>query len=260
MSASPALFPSRSCAADADAVRLSVIVPFAPDERAGDVLLAQLAALPAGCEVMLVRAGAGPRRSPPADGRGVVFRECLTLAGRARQMNAGAAAARGAWLWFLHADSRLTDTTLAALFAFLAHGEDALGYFDLRFDDGPWLARLNAWCANRRARWLGLPFGDQGLVLPAAAFVRLGGYSETAAYGEDHLLVWRARAMKLPLRRLAAPLGSSARKYAAQGWARTTWQHVRCTAAQAWPQWRALRRQRRHERLARRGSLTGAGR
>lgn len=243
----------------ASAIRLSVIVPFAPAEVAGEALLAQLSGLPASCEVILVCASARPCRLPPPAALGAEFREYRSAPGRARQMNVGAGAARGRWLWFLHADSRLTDATLATLFAFLARGEDALGYFDLHFDDDPGLARLNAWCANRRARWLGLPFGDQGMVLPTAWFARLGRFDETAAYGEDHLLVWRAHAMGLPLRRLAAPLGTSARKYAARGWSRTTWQHVCRTVAQAWPQWLALRRQRHRDRLARRDSLDRAG-
>lgn len=238
------------------AIRLSVIVPFASGEVAGETLLTQLAALPANCEVIVVSVGDCPCRALPPTASGAAFRECQSRPGRARQMNAGAAAAHGQWLWFLHADSCLSDTVLAKLVAFMTRGEDALGYFDLRFDDGPWLARLNEWCANRRARWLGLPFGDQGLVLPATWFTRLGRYNETAAYGEDHLLVWRARAMSLPLRRLAAPLGTSARKYAARGWSRTTCQHVWRTVAQAWPQWHALRRQRRRDKLARRHSLT----
>jgi hypothetical protein len=157
-------------------------------------------------------------------------------------MNVGAQAARGRWLWFLHADSHLRARTLIALNSFLAPDQPALGYFDLRYrGDGPALAHLNALGANLRARWLGMPFGDQGLVLPAAWFERLGGFDEHVAYGEDHLLVWRARAAGLPLVRIAAPIETSARKYAEQGWARTTLQHVRMTAQQAWPEWRALR-------------------
>ncbi len=132
--------------------------------------------------------------------------------------------------------------TLPALRAFVAHGEDALGYFDLAFrKDGPWLAALNAAGANFRARCLGLPFGDQGFVLPAVWFARLGSYDEAATYGEDHLLVWRARAAGLPIRRIGAPLMSSARKYAREGWLRTTVRHVALTARQAWPEWKRLR-------------------
>lgn len=225
-------------------IALSVIVPFALDETDGGELLEQLRALPLGGEVILVRAGDRSLPQPTATGKNEPpFREILSPPGRARQMNTGAQAARGRWLWFLHADSRLHPRTLPALDTFLAGNNDALGYFDLRYRaDGPVLAQLNALGANLRARCFGMPFGDQGLVLPAAWFARLGGYDEGADYGEDHLLVWHARRAGLPLRRLAAPIESSARKYAEHGWWRTTARHLRLTACQAWPQWRALRR------------------
>ncbi|MCK9539418.1 TIGR04283 family arsenosugar biosynthesis glycosyltransferase [Dokdonella sp.] len=227
-------------------LRLSVIVPFAPHESAGDALLEQLRGLPADCEIIVVRAGEPGSHPPAAQGNRDPRRRQLTAPpGRASQMNAGARAARGRWLWFLHADSRLHPRTLPALHAFLARHHDALGYFDLRYaDDGPALTRLNALGANLRARWLGMPFGDQGLVLPAAWFARLGGYDEQAPYGEDHLLVWQARHAGLPLRRLRAPLTSSARKYAREGWLKVTARHWRLTLRQAWPEWRAARRRR----------------
>lgn len=227
-------------------LRLSVIVPFGPDETEGAALLEQLQALPRDAEIVLARVEGHPLpMKSKADANGVATRVCASPAGRARQMNVGAQAARGSWLWFLHADSCLQSRTLTALDAFLAEDQDALGYFDLRYrDDGPRLAHFNAIGANLRARWFGMPFGDQGFVLPAPWFDRLGGYDENAGYGEDHLLVWRARAVGLPLRRISAPLASSARKYAHQGWGRTTLRNLCLTASQAWPQWRRLRKER----------------
>lgn len=223
------------------AVRLSVIVPFGPGETEGAVLLEQLHGLHPDAELVLVCADSHtlPIAAPT---EGAAVRVCTSPAGRARQMNVGAEAARGRWLWFVHADSRLHARTLPTLEAFLDDNNDALGYFDLRYrDDGPALTHLNALGANLRARWFGLPFGDQGLVLPATWFMRLGGYDEGAACGEDHLLVWRARHADLPLRHIGAPLESSARKYAEHGWWQTTARHLCLTLRQAWPQWRTSR-------------------
>ncbi|MGA8278479.1 MAG: DUF2064 domain-containing protein [Rhodanobacteraceae bacterium] len=227
---------------------LSVIVPLAPDENQWTGLRDQLAALNADSEIIPVRGVDDGRNDAPAAVATAIadsaagYREMAVPRGRARQMNAGARAARGSWLWFLHADSRLHPRTLPALRAFVARGDDALGYFDLGFrNDGPWLVRINAAGANFRARHLGLPFGDQGFVLPAAWFARLGRYDEAAAYGEDHLLVWRARVAGLPIRRIGAPLLSSARKYAREGWLRTTTRHLALTARQAWPEWKRWR-------------------
>jgi len=215
-------------------LKLSVIVPVGPEDPAWRGLLGDLAALDADAEVLLV---ATPGAAPPgfaAGDHGLRVPACWleAPAGRARQQNAGAAAAKGTTLWFLHADSRLPARSVAAALRFA--GTSALGYFDLRFlDDGPRLARLNAMGAWIRSRWLGLPFGDQGLILPGALFRSLGGFDESLDAGEDHALVWAARRAGIPLVPLRAPLRTSARRYAEHGWLRTTLQHGRLTLSQA---------------------------
>ncbi len=202
-------------------VLLSVIVPLAPEETEVEELLEQLTALPPGSEVIVVRADNSPELPPPTTWPStLIYREYTHDAGRARQLNLGARVAGGHWLWFLHADSRLMKATLPALQHFIAERKDALGWFELRFrQDGPRLVVLNAIGANLRAHWLGLPFGDQGLVLPRPCFHAIGGFDENVPCGEDHLLVWAARHAGLPLRPLGAPLQTSARKSAvAAGW------------------------------------------
>jgi len=118
----------------------------------------------------------------------------------------------------------LVEGTLLASFG------SSLGWLDLAFrPGGPPLMRLNAYGANLHSAWLGMPFGDQGFVIPARSSAALGGFEENAPYGEDHLLAG------------AACLFTSARKYERGGWAATTARHLWLTAAQAWPEWRCLR-------------------
>ena len=221
-------------AAKVSALRLSVIVPLGPGEAEWPGLARQLGgALPPSSEVILVAAGeaaepatAWPERIP--------LRRFGAGAGRARQLNSGAQNALGEWLWFLHADTRLGPDSMSALLAFLHRGEPALGWFDLAFrPGGPALMRLNALGANMRSAWLGLPFGDQGLVIPARSFAAIGSFDETASRGEDHKLAWAARRAGLPLRRIGARLFTSARTYQRGGWAATTARHLWLTAAQA---------------------------
>ncbi|MGA9332858.1 MAG: glycosyltransferase family 2 protein [Rudaea sp.] len=230
---------------DARTPLLSIIVPLASgDDAELAVLLEQFAALPESTQVIACRTDASRAPAAPALWpKHLSLLDALSPPGRARQMNAGAARANGKWLWFVHADSRLRPATVAALDAFLERDVDALGFFDLAFrDDGPRLVALNAWGANLRSRAFGIPFGDQGLLLRAARFAALGGFDECVAYGEDHQLVWAARHAGVPLQRIAAPLETSARKYAQHGWLRTTLRHLHLTIVQAWPAWRHLRR------------------
>jgi rSAM/selenodomain-associated transferase 2 len=216
-------------------LKLSVIVPVGPAERAWPALLGDLAPLDTQAEIVLVSVtGEAPREFDAARyGLRAPARWLETAAGRARQQNAGAAVAQGESLWFLHADSRVPAETVKAALDFA--GRDGLGYFQLRFmDDGPALARLNALGARIRSRWLGLPFGDQGLMLARERFELLGGFDESLSCGEDHALVWAARRAGVPLVPLPSPVLTSARRYADRGWLRTTLRHARLTVAQAW--------------------------
>lgn len=212
---------------------LSVVVPIGPNEHAWPLLLSQLTALGTSAEIILVHAG------PPlfAEEHSPVFRVRLirSRAGRARQLNQGAACALGRWLWFLHADTLLTPNVLPTLLRFIREDAIAIGYFDLCFDRrGFALTRLNAFGANLRSRLFGLPFGDQGFIIRADCFHRLGNYNENVRHGEDHLLIWRARKKGLALRHLPATLISSARRYQQRGWIRTTARHLCLTVVQIW--------------------------
>jgi GT2 family glycosyltransferase len=211
--------------------QVSIVLPVGPGDHAWPPLHAALREHAAAAELLPVFADDDPQPAP--------VDALHAPKGRAQQQNAGARAARRPWLWFLHADTRFTPETLPALRAFLARNEPALGWFRLRFDtEGAkplqWAMRANAAGANWRSRRLGLPFGDQGLLIPRLEFDRLEGFDPRLAHGEDHALVWRARRTGLPLREIDAALVTSARRYAERGWLRTTLRHWRLTVDQVW--------------------------
>lgn len=187
-------------------ILVSVIIPLSMQEAEPGALLATL---PRAFEIILARGGT-----------------------RASSMNEAARAARGRHLWFVHADTILEPESVEALRRQLVAGPDALRYFDVLFDGGA-LMRLTEIGTRFRSRALGLPFGDQAFSIPSGRFKALGGYSEAAAYGEDHLLVRQARRAGLPVLPVGKSLVTSARKYRANGWLRTTWAHWRLTIRQA---------------------------
>ncbi len=215
---------------DVSIADLSIVIPIGPGDHAWRGLVEQLSQLASRPQLLLVFAEGDTQSIDVPD-------HCVamsTQAGRAHQLNAGIAAADGQWLWLLHADSRLQPDTWPALREYLATSPRALGWFRLAFaGDGPWPMAINAFGANLRARWLGLPFGDQGFVLHRYDATRLGSFDPALAFGEDHAMVWRARRVGLPLRCVGGTLSTSARKYAEQGWLRTTARHLRLTAIQA---------------------------
>jgi len=135
-------------------------------------------------------------------------------AGRGAQVARGVAAAGGAWLLILHADTRLAPGWSDAVSSYLA-GPERAGWFRLRFRGGGVPGRIVAGWANLRSR-LGLPYGDQGLLVPAALLARLGGYPALPLM-EDVAVARRLRGQMRPLDGVAE---TSAARYLAEGWLR----------------------------------------
>ncbi|TWT64029.1 TIGR04283 family arsenosugar biosynthesis glycosyltransferase [Rubinisphaera italica] len=125
------------------------------------------------CEVIIVDGGSTD--GTPELARELGCRVVQGTRGRGRQLNAGAALARGEFLLFLHADTRLPTGFRQELNETLASGAIA-GAFRFEIDSPGWLYRCIEWGTNLRSRLLQLPYGDQGLFMRASDFFRLNGY------------------------------------------------------------------------------------
>jgi rSAM/selenodomain-associated transferase 2 len=99
-------------------------------------------------------------------------------AGRAAQMNCGAAHASGDVLLFLHADCALEPGALAEIEPCLAGRGVVAGCFRMRVQAQGLLYRTIDWSATARVRLTGLAYGDQGLFLRRALFMELGGFPD----------------------------------------------------------------------------------
>jgi hypothetical protein len=197
---------------------ISIIIPVGPGEEALETLLGDLRPVGKEAELIVVPGSSRPK-----------------------QLNKGARKATRDFLWFVHADSRLSCKTMEALPKSLTHNPHALHYFNLRFlPDGPPLMFINEIGCRIRSRILGVPFGDQGFAVAKEVFETIGGFPENLPYGEDHLFVWRARQKRIRLRCTGASLYTSARRYAKTGWAKLTWTYARRWIRQAWPEWKKL--------------------
>ncbi len=139
--------------------------------------------------------------------------------GRARQMNAGAAAARGHWLWFLHADTVAGAPALAALRAAMARPGVQWGRFDVRLSGRHPLLRVVERAMNLRSRLTGICTGDQGIFVRRDLFRALGGYADIPLM-EDIELTRRLRRHGRPLC-ITAPLVTSSRRWERHGVVRT---------------------------------------
>jgi len=147
--------------------------------------------------------------------------------GRGQQLAAGAAAASGEWICFLHADTKLEPRWCEAVQRFIAspENEERAGYFAFRLDDASAparrLERLVAW----RSRVLGLPYGDQGLVISRRFYASLGGYLALPLM-EDVALVRRIGKRRLVL--LDATAVTSSARYRRDGYLRRSLRNLFC--------------------------------
>jgi len=197
---------------------VSIVIPTL---NAAETLPGCLAALFEGLEAGAIRelviadGGSGDATLAIAEAAGAVVVQ--GAASRGGQLRQGAAAAKGDWLLFLHADTVLESGWSAAVLAHVATAPERAGYFRLRFDAGGVPARLVAGWANLRARLFGLPFGDQGLLISRDLHDRVGGFADIELM-ED---VAMARALgRKRLAMLGAIARTSARRYATEGWLR----------------------------------------
>jgi rSAM/selenodomain-associated transferase 2 len=209
-------------AAPAAGPALSIVVPVL-DEAAGIVpVLQALAPLRArGAELIVVDGGsrdATPTLAAPLCDH--LLQPGPAGRGRARQMNAGAAVARGAVLLFLHADTRLPEGADGLIAAALAQGAH-WGRFDVHIEGrSAWLPVVAA-LMNLRSRWTGIATGDQALFVRRALFEQLGGYPDQPLM-EDVELSVRLRRTGRPAC-LRARVATSGRRWDRHGALRTIW-------------------------------------
>jgi len=152
---------------------LSVIVPTLDEAEALPAALAA-ARQPGVTEIIVVDGGS--RDGTLALARALADRVLETARGRARQMNAGAAAARGDVLLFLHADTRLPAGYAQAVARALADPRVVGGRFDVRLDATGLAYRVVGRLISVRSRVTRVATGDQAIFVRRAVFARLGGY------------------------------------------------------------------------------------
>jgi rSAM/selenodomain-associated transferase 2 len=193
---------------------VSVVIPTlnAADDLAAAI--ETVAASPLVREIVVADGGSDDATLALAESAGT--RIISATRGRGSQLAAGAAAATGEWLMFLHADCRLAPGWASAVALFLAApgAAERAGYFDFALDNPKPAARRLERLVGWRCRVLGLPYGDQGLLIGRRFYDALGGFAPIPLM-EDVELVRRIG--RKGLRPLGVAALSSARRYRDEG-------------------------------------------
>ncbi|HWT12600.1 MAG TPA: TIGR04283 family arsenosugar biosynthesis glycosyltransferase [Allosphingosinicella sp.] len=188
---------------------LSVVVPTLNAEAH---LPGCLERMKAADEIVVVDGGSSDSSVAMADRAGA--RLVRSPAGRGAQLGAGAEAAKGDWLLFLHADTIPGERWRAAAADHIARSAKA-ACFRFRLADGAWQARLIERAVALRVALLGLPFGDQGLLVSRRLYEAVGGYRPLPLM-EDVDLVRRIGRRRLTV--LDEEARTSAERWRRDGW------------------------------------------
>lgn len=198
----------------------SVIIPVWHEAEGINGLVAHVREAACGERVEIVVCDGAPQADTLAVLRdGAVVRVCAPQ-GRAVQMNAGAHAASGRILLFLHADTRLPPGAFAAmrqgLLQLESTGKGGAGAFMLGIEGARGFLYAVQVGANLRNRWTRTPYGDQAQFFRATYFRLLGGYSALPLM-EDVDMMRRIRDRGDDIALLPLSVSTSARRWRAEG-------------------------------------------
>ena len=173
-----------------EAPQISVIIPALDEAHAIGAALDAASRVRGVVELIVVDGGSADGTAEVARGRGA--RVVGSARGRGAQMHAGAQAARGEVLWFLHADTLAPADAGERIVDALGDPRAVGGNFRIRFDGASGAARFLTWLYPR-LRLLGLAYGDSGFFVRRAAYERAGGFKPFPIFEDLDLLraLWR---------------------------------------------------------------------
>ena len=203
---------------------LSIVIPTLNAAASLPATLASLDELP-DAQRIVVDGGSSDATIACARARGA---EIVTAPrGRGGQLAAGAQAARGAWLLFLHADTVLAPGWRGPVEAVMAGDPDRVGYFRFRLDDDAPAARRLEHRVAWRCRMFGLPYGDQGLLMSRRCYDAVGGFRPLPLMEDVDLVRRVGRARLVGLDHAAV---TAATRYRQAGYRRRSARNLLCLA------------------------------
>ena len=152
---------------------------------------------------------------------------CYSQPSRGIQMHLGSTISNSAWILFLHSDSILDKNCIDQIKHFINNFKNInkAGVFKLRIDHNYFLARIIEKFANTRSRLLGLPYGDQGLLISKKFYNKIGGFSPLSIM-EDVCIIRTIGSKNVII--LDSYIKTSPKNYIKDGWIRRSFKNIFC--------------------------------
>jgi len=197
-------------------VSISVIIPVLNEAEIINQTLEHVCSLNNNNNVEIIVADGDPCGSTIKNVSRETVIKVLSEKGRGWQMNAGAAAAAGDILLFLHADTLLPAAAFEKIAVVMRTGHYAGGAFDLGFSSDRMSYRIIERAASCRSRLTRIPYGDQAIFIRKDIFNALGGFREFPIM-EDVELMRRIKRNGHPIFIIATKVKTSPRRWEREG-------------------------------------------
>jgi rSAM/selenodomain-associated transferase 2 len=199
----------------------SIIIPVLDETAEINRLIARLKALEGEKASEIIVVDGNPEENTLKMIENDHIRRLSSTPGRARQMNAGAAAATGDILIFLHADTWLPAKALQLIDGVMARPGPVGGAFDLGICSNRLIFRVIALTASLRSRLTRIPYGDQAIFIGRAYFHELGGYPDIPLM-EDVAFMQKIKKAGDRIELIPSRVSTSPRRWEKEGVLKTT--------------------------------------
>ena len=189
--------------------RISIIIPTLNESNNLPLLLSDLSEINNISEILIIDSTSTDKTKDIALINGTKFYK-LNKKNRGLQLNYGAEKAKGEWLLFIHADSRLKFNWSIKVMDISKRDSNFIYYFKFKVNNKIFTYRFLEFFVNLRCFLFKTPYGDQGLLISKENFKTYGGY-KTIPLMEDFDFIGRIN--KRNLRSLKIPIFTSSRKW-----------------------------------------------
>ena len=189
--------------------KISIIIPTLNESNNLPLLLSDLSEINNISEILIVDSTSTDKTKDIALINGTKFYK-LNKNNRGLQLNYGAEKAKGEWLLFIHADSRLKFNWSIKVMDISKRDSNFIYYFKFKVNNKIFTFRFLEFFVNLRCFLFKTPYGDQGLLISKENFKTYGGY-KTIPLMEDFDFINRIN--KRNLKSLRIPIFTSSRKW-----------------------------------------------
>ncbi len=191
-------------------LKISIIIPSLNESQNLPSLLCDLSELNDVSEILIIDSESKDKTEDIASIYGTRFYK-VKERNRGLQLNFGAEKAKGEWLFFIHADSKLKFNWSKEIKSKISRNSNYIYYFNFKIDNKLLKYRLLELFVNLRCQFFKSPYGDQGILIHKRKYSDLGGFKSIPLM-EDFDFIRRIKDRK-NLRCLKTSIYTNSRKW-----------------------------------------------